>query len=291
MKNVIHFTCEISCKVPYEDRFESFPDAGVLLLPDGYSDGGEPARLVISCHGAGGSVNTDDSQVVSQSLTKYLLANGFAVMDMAGIPARFCEKYGIDPFNNIGSPMAVDSYAAGYRRCAGGFNLKREVVVHGASMGGISSTNLVLSGRVPVLAQTGFCPVLDAYNEIYLHPWSGGLPKTALEKIYSLHGYDEQKIFPYNPAANPKRMNYPVPVEFWHCADDKVVSAEVTERFVGDIRAGGGRAVLHVLPAGGHEPQLYGGFVEPSGAAVFRGERLDITEAVEGAFSVISRYK
>lgn len=28
MKNVIHFTCEISCKVPYEDRFESFPDAG-----------------------------------------------------------------------------------------------------------------------------------------------------------------------------------------------------------------------------------------------------------------------
>ena len=52
--------------------------------------------------------------------------------------------------------------------------------MHGASMGGISSTNLVLSGKIPVLVQTGFCPVLDTYNEIFLHPWSNGLPKTAL---------------------------------------------------------------------------------------------------------------
>ena len=291
MENCIHFSCKISCKVPYEDRYETYPDAGILLLPDSYRETGRQTRLVISCHGAGGSVSTDDSQVVIQALTKYLLANGFAVMDMAGIPEGYCEKYGINRFNNIGSPIAVDSYVAGDEKCVTEYNLKKEVLVHGASMGGISSTNLVLSGRIPVLAQTGFCPVLDTYHEIYLHPWSDGLPKIALEKIYSLDGYDEQKIAPYNPAANPKIKRYPVPVAFWHCADDPLVSVDVTERFVNEICESGGRAVLHKLPAGGHSPQLYGEYVKPSGVAVYHGEKPGITEAVEGAFSVMAKYK
>lgn len=53
-------------------------------------------------------------------------------------------------------------------------------------MGEISSTNLVLSGKIPVIAHSAFCPVLDTYNQIFLHPWSGGLPKIAFGKIYKL---------------------------------------------------------------------------------------------------------
>lgn len=292
MKNVIRFTCDIACKVPFEDRYETYPDRGVLLLPDSYSESGEPTRLVVSCHGAGGTVWADSSQIEEQTHTKYLLANGFAVTDMAGLPAEFCRKYGIDPLNNIGSPVAVDSYVAGYGKCVRDYNLKKEVLIHGASMGGISSTNVVLSGRIPVLAQTGFCPVLDTYGEIYLHPWSEGAPKDALEKIYSLdNGYDEAKITPFNPARNPKIARYPVPVDFWHCVDDGTVSIDVTERFVDAIRSHGGRATLHKLPAGGHEPQLYGENVrDPAGITVWRGEQLDITEAIEGAFSAIAEY-
>jgi hypothetical protein len=109
-------------------------------------------------------------------------------------------------------------------------------------MGGISSTNLVLSESIPVIAHSAFCPVLDTYNQIFLHPWSDGLPKTALGKIYKLEKdesgeyiYDESKIMGYNPAKNPKIMEYPVPVKFWHCKDDEIVAYAVTEKIVNII--------------------------------------------------------
>jgi len=286
------FSCNVSCKVPYQNQYEIYEDMGVLMLPDAYCSEGKATRLVISCHGAGGSVDTDDAQVCNQTLTKYLLANGFAVMDMAGLPHLFCEKYGIDYFNNIGSPIAIDSYTAGYEYCISHYNLKTDVLIHGASMGGISSTNLVLSRRIPILVQTGFCPVLDTYEEIFLHPWSNGLPKIASEKIYSLekNKYDEAKIAPYNPLSNEKTKHYPVPVYFWQCADDNIVSIETTKAFA-DMVNGGGTAKLTVLPAGGHEPQLFGDFIaNPSGNTMFDGEKLHITQAVEGAFKVLNQY-
>ncbi|MBR5768091.1 MAG: hypothetical protein IKX86_05425 [Clostridia bacterium] len=294
MKDIITFFCDVSCKVPYEDRFENYTDEGIIILPESYSETGEPSRLVISCHGAGGTVETDDSQVCYQVLTKYLLANGFAVMDMAGLPVEYCSKYGIDRFNNIGAPLAVDAYVSGYEWCVSHYNLKKEALIHGASMGGISSTNVVLSGRIPLLIQTGFCPVLDTYNEIFLHPWSDGLSKIALEKMYSLKDgvYDESRIAPFNPMTNEKTKNYPVPVRFWQCADDIVVSVDVTKRFVGIVNSNGGDARLTVLPAGGHEPQLYGPPVgDPSGITVYRGETLEITEAVEGVFRALNEYR
>mgnify|MGYP003322575950 CR=1 FL=1 len=294
MNGMISLTCAVQCKVPYCDATEEYTDNGVLLLPDSYSETGEPTRLVISCHGAGGTVTTDDAQVLHQTLTHYLLANGFAVMDMAGLPAAFAAKYGIDLLNNIGSPVATDAYVAGYRKCVSGFNLKKEVLVHGASMGGISSVNLVLSGRVPTLVQTGFCPVLDTYEEIFLHPWSNGAPKTALEKFYSLDPdrYDETKIAPNNPMTNEKALRYPVPLYFWQCADDGTVSPAVTEKFVARVNGAGGFAALTVFPSGGHEPQLYGDYLErPCGNTFFRGETLRITAAVEGVYSVFRNYR
>lgn len=288
------FTCAVSCKLPYLNAYETFDDEGILLLPESYSETGEATRLVISCHGAGGTVKGEKSQILGQTLAKYLQANGFALMDMAGLPKAYCERFDIDERNNIGAPIAVDSYVAGYRYCVSRYNLKPEVLVHGASMGGISSTNLVLSERVPTLVQTGFCPVLDTYHEIWLRPWSDGLPKTALEKIYSIPGgvYREELITPYNPMENEKLARYPIPVYFWQCADDETVSVRVTERFAAKVNERGGRVRLTVLPAGGHEPQLYGEKVpDPAGISVYRGEELFITEAVEGVYRVFREYR
>ena len=89
-----------------------YEDCGLLLLPESYNDDGTPTRLVISCHGAGGTVTTDDSQVEEQVMTAYLLANGYAVLDVNGLPAQYAAEQGIDLRNNIGAPFAVDSYVA-----------------------------------------------------------------------------------------------------------------------------------------------------------------------------------
>lgn len=287
MKNTHRFTIQVNCNLSGEKEF--FEDNGFIILPQAYRESGKPTRLVISCHGAGGTVTTDDSQVEHQALTLYLVANGYAVMDVNGLPAGYAEKNGIDIRNNIGSPIAIRSYVGAYRYCIERFNLYPEVFVHGASMGGISSTNLVLSEKIPVIAHSAFCPVLDTYNEIFLHPWSEGLPKIALAKIYGLETdsngeyiYDEGKITPYNPVKNEKSEKYPVPVKFWHCMDDEVVSYKITEKFISAIARNGGNAHLEAFEHGGHEPQLAGDIIyNPSGECELCGERIEIRPAVE----------
>jgi len=275
-----------------QDTEELYEDNGFIVLPEQYSESGTPTRLVISCHGAGGTVTTDDSQVERQTLTQYLVSNGYAVMDVNGLPEAYATKYGVDIRNNIGSPIAIRSYVKAYHYCMEHFNLKPEVFVHGASMGGISSTNLVLCGCIPVIAHSALCPVLDTYNEIFLHPWSDGLPKVAMGKIYGFeidengeYIYDESKLAGYNPFKNEKASCYPVPVKFWHCQDDPIVSYRVTKQFIDRIKEHGGIASLRSFAYGGHQPQLVGAPIEhPCGKSLFCDAELQITPAVEEVF-------
>ena len=282
IRNTIRFKIPINCADNYfsdlemrQDSEQIYYDDGVIAFPDNYTASGKSTRLVINCHGAGGTVSTDDSQVEQQTLTKYLLANGYAVMDVNGLPNDFSKINGIDIRNNIGSPVAIQSYIKAYHYCIENFNLKREVFVHGGSMGGISSTNVVLSNCIPVIAQSGFCPVLDTYNQIFLRPWSNGAPKIALGKFYRFEKnekgefiYDEERLKGYNPMGRLLRiedkeyLNYPVPVKFWQCEDDQTVGIDSTKRFVKAIRNAGGIAYLRTFAKGGHEPQLVGDFLE-----------------------------
>ena len=292
------FTVPVDCNLLANEKEQIYQDNGVLFLPDSYQESGNPTRLIINCHGAGGTVTTDDSQVGHQTLTQYLLANGYAVMDVNGLPDQYAKINDIDIRNNIGSPIAIRGYVNAYRYCIANYDLHPEVFVHGGSMGGISSTNLVLSGLVPVIAHSAFCPVLDTYNEIFLHPWSDGLPKFALGRIYGFEKdekgdyiYDETKIMGYNPAKNPKAEHYPVPVKFWHCEDDPVVSIEVTRTFIDKIVSCGAKAYLRTFPNGGHEPQLVGEYVEyPCGNIHFEQTELKITPAVEEVFNWIKKF-
>lgn len=307
MDNAIHrFSVFVNCNLPDEniitdelqDFEELYEDYGFIILPDTYTDNGVATRLVINCHGAGGTVTTDDSQVEHQALTQYLVANGYAVMDVNGLPKKYAKENNIDIRNNIGSPIAIRSYIKAYHYCIENFNLKPDVFVHGGSMGGISSTNLVLSGMIPVVAHSAFCPVLDTYNQIFLHPWSDGLPKFALGKIYGLdtdklgeYYYDEKKVSGYNPAKNKKAEIYPVPVKFWHCIDDETVSYEVTRDFVDNIKKNGGIAYLRTFPHGGHEPQLVGELVKkPCGNNILNKNVIEIMPAVEEVFIWIKNF-
>lgn len=295
---IFRFTIPVICKIPFSDEVREYEDWGFIILPDSYTEKGKPTRVVLNCHGAGGTVTTDDSQLEKQAMTQYLVANGYAVMGVNGLPQAYADEFGIDIRNNIGCPLSIDSNVAAYRYCLERFNLLPEVIVLGSSMGGITSTNLVLSRRIPVLAQAGFCPVLDTYNQIFLHPWCDGLPRTALGMFYSLDRdvegnwiYDEEKIRGYNPMKNPGRHSYPCPLYFCQCANDHVVSPEVTKVFVEELKAGGNSAELLLLPDGRHEPQLYGEAVsDPSGNTNLDGETLAIRPGVETVFRWICSF-
>lgn len=288
------------------DSYSEYLDNGFIMLPDTYTDYGKKTRLVISCHGAGGTVTTNDSQVENQTMTKYLVANGYAVMDVSGLPPAYASSQGINQLNNIGSYIAMQCYIKAYHYCMEIFNLYPDVFLMGASMGGISSSNLCLTGSIPVIAQAGWCPVLDTYNEIFLHPWSNGAPKTALAKFYGLekdlnneYVYDEEKIRGYNPVKNKTveidgttYTYYPVPVKFWHCKNDPTVSYQVTKTFVESIKNAGGIAYLRSFATGGHEPQNVGSAIaNPTGVTIFKGTTLQITPAIEEVFLWFKRFE
>ena len=169
------FTVEVNCAPMYilednlgpefNDDYQPYTDYGVLVLPKTYTDKGKKTRLVISAHGGGGTVSADSSQAENQSISKYLVANGYAVMDVNGLP----EQYAIDKGNlriqdSVGSYIAIQSYIKAYNYCMENFNLHPEVFLVGISEGGITTTNIVLHTHIPVLAQAGWSPVLDTYN-------------------------------------------------------------------------------------------------------------------------------
>ena len=97
--------CNLNQKDPMSEKQQDFEqlyeDLGFLMLPDSYTENGKPTRLVIMCHGAGGTVTTDDSQVEKTILCRYLVANGYAVMDVNGLPYKYAEEHNIDIRNNI----------------------------------------------------------------------------------------------------------------------------------------------------------------------------------------------
>ena len=304
------------------DEITEYQDYGVLMLPESYSPVGKPTRLVIGCHGAGGGSTDHDSQTESYTVYKYLCANGYAVMDMNGLPSAWVDA-NIDKFysdddrgflsaNNVGCPMAIECYIKGYQWVIDNYNICKDgVFVCGASMGGLSSTNLVLSGAIPVIAHALYAPVLDLYNQAFTHPWTRGLSKFAVAKIYGFNGDDESnsyawdadKVRGYNPIVNGmqsytddgKRVSsegvfdfsghtlngmnvveyksYPCALKIWHCEDDSVVSISVSERQVDAIRNAGGVAWIRKIPTGDHSPDTAGNAIAaPSGNTILKGE-------------------
>lgn len=332
----IHFSVKANCHIAdsdsdttsLQDAQELYEDYGVLMLPDDYTKNGKPTRLIIGCHGAGGDVSVDDSQTERAIEYQYMVANGFAVMDMSGLPEAWADLMGINRLNNIGSPIAMECYIKGYEFVVKHFNICPDgVLVSGGSMGGISASNLVLSGMIPVIAQGVNCPVLDAYNQIFLHPWSGGLPKTAMGIIYGFeqvggqYVYDESKVCGYNAIVfkmqsfdengnrvtsvgtfdfSTKKLNgqsvveykdYPCPLKIWHCDNDTVVNPAVSERLITAIRNAGGQAWLRRIPTGGHGPLTVGDVLtNPSGSNIYRGNLLQIKPIVEEEFLFFKRF-
>lgn len=164
LAGTIHrFSVEVNCAPMYisEDNLDSefadgtnmYTDYGVLIFPRTYTDHGKKTRLVISAHGGGGTVSADSSQAEYQSISQYLVANGYAVMDVNGLP----EQYAIDNGNlrlqdSVGSYIAIQSHIKAYNYAMDNFNFYPEVFLVGISEGGITTTNIVLHSHIPVLA-------------------------------------------------------------------------------------------------------------------------------------------
>jgi pimeloyl-ACP methyl ester carboxylesterase len=144
-------------------------DYGYIMLPENYTKDGEPTRLVIICHGAGASFDTYKSFNAKTNSQTYWLDMGYAIMDMYACPPALGDKSEM----HYGNPTVLECYEKGYEYVMKRFNLKTDgIFVLGSSMGGLSSFQIVQSGKFPVLAQVANCPVIDLFKQAYCNPWT-----------------------------------------------------------------------------------------------------------------------
>lgn len=133
-------------------------DNGKIYLPQTYSAEGTPTRLIIHCHGA--SQNYNNGNVFpsgSMNITlDYLLAKGYAVMDVNGMP-------GTHSFfaTTSGNPVALRSYIKAYDWVIKNFNLYKEIFVVGISAGSIPALQISNLDIIPVLASATYCGIMD----------------------------------------------------------------------------------------------------------------------------------
>ena len=322
------FTVEVNCAPMYipednlgpefADGTDLYTDYGVLIFPKSYTDKGKKTRLVISAHGGGGTVSADSSQAEYQSISQYLVANGYAVMDVNGLP----EQYALDHGNlrlqdSVGSYIAIQSHIKAYNYAMDNFNFYPEVFLVGISEGGITTTNIVLHSHIPVLAQAGWSPVLDTYSQIWMDPWpwcSVNGPGAVLATVYGFDPiettstkdrekwtYDEKKIMGYNPMKcnvitgedGLEYRYYRCPVKFWHCMDDETVRYEPTQAFIKSIQNAGGTAYLKLYETGGHETAYVGDPVpNPTGNTInLNGEEIEIKPVCEETYLFFKRFE
>ena len=323
------FTVEVNCAPMYilednlgpefADAYQPYTDYGVLVFPDSYTDTGKKTRLVISAHGGGGTVTADSSQAEFQSISRYLVANGYAVMDVNGLPEQYALEHGnLRLQDSVGSYIAIQSHIKAYNYAMDNFNFYPEVFLVGISEGGITTTNIVLHSHIPVLAQAGWSPVLDTYNQIWMDPWpwcSVNGPGAVLATVYGFDPipdatstkdrekwtYDEKKLMGYNPmkcnvttgADGLEYRHYRCPVKFWHCMDDDTVRYEPTEAFIKSIQNAGGTAYLKLYETGGHETAYVGDPVpNPIGNTIaYDGTEIEIKPVCEETFLFFKRFE
>lgn len=147
-----------------QDGVTEYEDAGVIFIPQNYSETGTPTRLIISCHGSG-TVIDDSFSLTSKTWNNFFVKMGYAVMDVNG---------GVEDSRHFGSPFAIQSYIKAYQYVIEKYNLYPEVFVLGGSMGGLPAFTLSQCGFIPVIALAGFCPVVDLYRQAWCKPWYGG---------------------------------------------------------------------------------------------------------------------
>jgi len=224
----------------------------VLYLPDSYSDTGDETPLVISCHGAGAIVNMEKKQIGGLEYVYDCLDAGYAVMDVNGT-----APHGV----TMGCPEHIFALHKAYLYAVKNYNLSKQVLVAGASMGGQTAMNFANAFSSIVIAIGLIFPRLNmdgvTIDDHYcigtwdkVRKWNSG-KSTRDFMIDSYHFPGEEWYEPNTIGFNPyksrsfinsdgERVVMPLcPIKVWQGKDDPTVDPVITTEFVNSVRRGG----------------------------------------------------
>ena len=272
-REYIYFTVEynhyrdVSDSIANEvrDRVDVRECECVLALPDSYTEYGEETPLIISFHGSGSRVCEKDNMIGGLSFVTQCVNAGYAALDVNG-----SEDHG----RTLGCFEHLMAAYRAYRYVTKKFNLSRQVLVAGGSMGGQSAFNFI--GMFPniVTAAGIFFPRLnmdtvDVDGHSCLGTWDklqkqdlGTCPR---ERIAITHRFPsdewcEQNTIGFNPHKIRSFINSdgervvipPCPIKIWHGTADKTIDYMMSVEYARAVRRAGCYIELHLLEGVGH---------------------------------------
>ena len=248
------------------DREEMKECEGVIALPANYSENGEPVPLVISCHGAGSTVCEAENRTGGVAYSCECLKNGFAVMDVSG-----SQPHGL----TMGCPEHIFALYKAYRYVVTHFNVRREVLVAGGSMGGHTAMNFANTFPSIVLALGLFYPrmsidgitvnghyCLGTWDKMQKHASGKSTHDYVVENYrFPKDEWCEENTIGFNPYrsrcyinAEGKRVVIPpCPVKLWQGDVDALVDPDITREYVASVRHAGCYVEYHEMENVGHK--------------------------------------
>jgi len=237
----------------------------VLALPDSYTDDGEETPLIISFHGSGMRVCESENQIGGLAFVTQCINAGYAALDVNG-----SEPHG----RTIGCFEHLMAAYRAYRYVTKKFNLSRQVLIAGGSMGGQSAFNFI--GMFPniVTAAGIFFPRLnmdtvDVNGHSCLGSWDklqkqdlGTCPR---ERIAISHrfpteewceentiGFNSHKIRSFINSDGERVVIPPCPIKIWHGTADQTIDYMISVGYAEAVRRAGCYIELHLLDGIGH---------------------------------------
>ncbi len=247
------------------DREEMRECECVLALPDSYTDDGEETPLIISFHGSGMRVCEKDNMIGGIAFVTQCVRAGYAALDVNG-----SELHG----RTIGCFEHLMAAYRAYRYVTKKFNLSRQVLIAGGSMGGQSAFNFINMFPNIVTAAGILFPRLnletvDVNGHSCLGSWDKLTAKSAdgspRQHIIDLHRFPtdewcEQNTIGFNPyrirsfvnAEGERVVIPPCPIKIWHGTADTTIDHVISEEYARAVRRSGCYIELHLLDGVGH---------------------------------------
>ena len=237
----------------------------VLVLPENYSDNGEPTPLIISCHGAGSKVCEENNNVGGLPYVSACVDSGYAALDVNG-----SKPNGL----SMGCPEHIFALYKAYRYAVKKYNVSDRVLLAGASMGGQTALNFAHMFPSISLAIGIFFPRLNIDGvTVGDHYCIGTWDKTEKKKdgistkdrIVDVYRFPSDEWCEANTiGSNSYRLRSfvnsdgervvipPCPIKMWQGTADNVTDPVMAKEFYNSVRRSGSYIELHMLDGVSH---------------------------------------
>lgn len=265
-ETIVRFQVDVETDLNENGIYNLEKDWCVLMLPE--NDGqSRSIPLVIYCHSGGGTVDSVSSEAENSDFTRYFTSQGCAVLCTAGMPESYSTRLRLDHNRCLGSPISVRSVQKAYDYILDHYRVINpdSCLLFCNSNGGLTASSVVNLTSIPVIAQSGLCPLISIEKNV----WEGLGYKIGLIRMFGMKSntYEKDKVGKYDPYDyNTKQKTpYKCPYLIIQPKGDHFVSYDIAVEFAKIMNAKGSNiTVINTDEVGGHnvipEPEIVGDY-------------------------------